>query len=184
MRTYINDGWKFFPQWSESVFDSDRGEEVRLPHTNVQTPFNCFDESVYQFVSGYRRILHADNLQSRYILTFEGVAHYCEVFVNGTIVGTHSCGYTAFSVDVTAFLHEGDNVLVVKVDSRESLNQPPFGFVIDYLTYGGIYRDVYLDVYQSAYVADAFVRTETEGRLQIDVELHNFLQPCDVFADI
>ena len=184
VRTYLNDGWKFFSQWSESVFDSDRGEEVRLPHTNVQTPFNCFNESVYQFVSGYRRILHADNLQSRYILTFEGVAHYCEVFVNGTIVGKHSCGYTAFSVDVTAFLHEGDNVLVVKVDSRESLNQPPFGFVIDYLTYGGIYRDVYMDVYQGAYVADAFVRTETEGRLQIDVELHNFLQPCDVFADI
>ena len=34
------------------------------------------------------------------------------------------------------------NILVVKVDSREVLNIPPFGYVIDYMTYGGIYRDV------------------------------------------
>jgi len=36
-----------------------------------------------------------------------------------------------------------ENILVIKVDSRESINQPPFGRVIDYMTYGGIYREVY-----------------------------------------
>ena len=38
------------------------------------------------------------------------------------------------------------NTLVVKVDSRESVNIPPFGFVIDYMTYGGLYREVWLDI--------------------------------------
>lgn len=50
-------------------------------------------------------------------------------------------------MDISGVLRYGEkNILVVKVDSREDLNIPPFGYVIDYMTYGGIYRDVYLDI--------------------------------------
>ncbi len=173
MRIYLNDDWKYFDTWSDDVFSSNGGKSVRLPHTNVQTPFNCFDESIYQFVSGYKRTLHVDNKQGIYILTFEGVGHFAEVYVNGQSVATHANGYTAFSVDATDFLHEGDNQLVVRVDSRESVNQPPFGFVIDYLTYGGMYREVYLDVYQGAYVSDVFVKALPQQPVQVEVELSN-----------
>ena len=41
-------------------------------------------------------------------------------------------------------IRDSRNTLVVKVDSRESVNIPPFGFVIDYMTYGGLYREVWL----------------------------------------
>ncbi len=34
--------------------------------------------------------------------------------------------------------------MTVRLDSREELNIPPFGGVIDYMTYGGLYREVYL----------------------------------------
>ena len=62
-------------------------------------------------------------------------------------MGEHHCGYTAFTVDLSAYANYGqDNVLCVRLDSREDLNVPPFGYVIDYMTYGGIYRDVYLEV--------------------------------------
>ena len=37
---------------------------------------------------------------------------------------------------------QGDNVLAVEVDSSERKDIPPFGNRIDYLTFGGIYRDV------------------------------------------
>lgn len=49
------------------------------------------------------------------------------------------------------------NTLVVKVDSRESVNIPPFGFVIDYMTYGGLYREVWLDIKEKTYLKDVFV---------------------------
>ena len=58
-----------------------------------------------------------------------------------------------------------DNILVVKVDSRESLNVPPFGFVIDYMTYGGIYRDVYIDVKNPTYIEDVFVSTKLASQV-------------------
>ena len=82
------------------------------------------------------------------------------MFLNGESIATHHCGYTAFTVDLSDKLNYGeDNELTVKVDSNETLNVPPFGFVIDYMTYGGIYRDVYLDIKEASYIADVFVTT-------------------------
>ena len=49
-------------------------------------------------------------------------------------------------------------MLTVVVDSHENLDQPPFGFVIDYMTYGGIYRDVYLEIKNPIYIEDIFVK--------------------------
>ena len=185
MRTYLNDNWQFFHDWTDSIFNSDGGEAVRLPHSHAIAPFNCFDEGIYQYVSGYKRNLRLVGLAGKtYLLTFEGIAHQAEVFVNGKSVATHQCGYTAFTVDVTPHVHEGDNQLVVKVDSRKSLNQPPFGFVIDYQTYGGIYREVYLEEKTGVFVQDAFVKALPSKPVEIDVTLGNFTEPTQALLSI
>ncbi|MCM1533656.1 MAG: hypothetical protein NC099_03275 [Corallococcus sp.] len=185
MRIYLNDGWQYFKKFSADVFGDVNGENVRIPHANAVTPFNNFDESVYQFEFGYKRNLHLDNIANKtYLLTFEGVAHFAEVFVNGKSVCTHASGYTAFCVDVTPYVRAGDNQVVVRVDSRETLNQPPFGYVIDYLTYGGIYRDVYLDVKEGAYVKDVFVDACCDNRVVADVTLANVTGETEVVAEI
>lgn len=161
-RLYLNEGWEFTAQFSEELLKADCGEElqrVRLPHTVAETPFSYFDESVYQLVSGYRRILPVPKEWQgrRLLLTFEGVAHDSVVYCNGEKVGEHHCGYTAFTVDISdAVAYGRDNVIAVRVDSRESLNIPPFGYVVDYMTYGGIYRDVYLEVKEQDFISDVF----------------------------
>lgn len=185
MRTYLNNGWQFFNTWSQDIFGDVTGESVRIPHSNVVTPFNNFDESIYQFVSGYKRNLHLEDVQGKtYLLTFDGVAHYAEVYVNGQKVAAHASGYTAFTADITAYVQEGDNQLAVKADSRETLNQPPFGFVIDYLTYGGIYRDVYVDEHNGVYVADAFVKARPNAPIEAEITLANFDGECQLSAEI
>lgn len=96
-------------------------------------------------------------------MTFEGIAHEAQVFLNGERIGEHHCGYTAFSIDISKKLRIGaENVLTVRVDSRENLNIPPFGYVIDYMTYGGIYREVYVDVKNENYLADIFLHSDIE----------------------
>ena len=185
MKTYLNEGWQFFESWTDGILEGAAGQSVRLPHTVAETPFNCYDEEIYQLVAGYSRVLTLHKTAGKtYLLTFEGVAHFAEVFVNGVSVATHASGYTAFTVDVTAHVHEGDNLIAVKVDSRESLNQPPFGFVIDYQTYGGIYRDVYLEEKQGVYVTDAFVQALPEKPVTVDVKLGNFVEKVDLKAEI
>ena len=80
-------------------------------------------------------------------------------------MGEHHCGYTAFTVDLTdSVLYGQDNLLCVRLDSREILNVPPFGYVIDYMTYGGIYRDVRLEVKEKVSLSDIFVHTAIDFR--------------------
>ena len=165
-RLYLNDDWLFTEQFEDSLVETEYPENtlqpVRLPHTCKETPFHYFDESLYQMVSGYRRHLQipADWQGKQILLTFEGVAHDSTVFCNGKKVGEHHCGYTAFTVDLTDnVLYGQDNLLCVRLDSRENLNVPPFGYVIDYMTYGGIYRDVRLEVKEKVSLSDIFVHT-------------------------
>ena len=165
-RFYLNDDWLFTEQFEDSLaapeYPENTLQPVRLPHTCKETPFHYFDESLYQMVSGYRRHLQipADWQGKRILLTFEGAAHDSTVFCNGKKVGEHHCGYTAFTVDLSDnVLYGQDNLLCVRLDSRENLNVPPFGYVIDYMTYGGIYRDVRLEIKEKVSLSDIFVHT-------------------------
>ena len=165
-RFYLNDDWLFIEQFEDSLtapeYPENTLQPVRLPHTCKETPFHYFDESLYQMVSGYRRhlLIPEDWQGKRILLTFEGAAHDSTVFCNGKKVGEHHCGYTAFTVDLTDnVLYGQDNLLCVRLDSRENLNVPPFGYVIDYMTYGGIYRDVMLEVKEKVSLSDIFVHT-------------------------
>lgn len=114
------------------------------------------------------------------IVTFEGIAHEAQVFLNGERIGEHHCGYTAFSIDISKKLRIGaENVLTVRVDSRENLNIPPFGYVIDYMTYGGIYREAYVDLKNETYLADIFLHSEIpegqkpDAKLISEIEIKN-----------
>ena len=168
-RIYINNDWEFGEVFDvdmlDAGYDSCDLKKVRIPHTCKEIPFNYFDEHLYQMLSGYRRVINAlsEWEGKRILLTFEAVAHSCTVYLNGVKIGEHHCGYTAFTIDISETLCYGeDNILVVKVDSRENLNIPPFGYVIDYMTYGGIYRDVYIEVKDKEYIEDIFVHSEID----------------------
>ena len=165
-RIYLNDDWQFTDCYSEKMHRPDHVgadmQTVRLPHTTVETPFHYFDEGIYQKISGYRRMIKAEaSWQGKHVfLTVEAAGHASEVYINGKVIHTHACGYTAYTVDLAEYLFwEQDNVLVIKVDSRETLNQPPFGNVIDYMTYGGLYREVYLEIKEKTYISDVFHKT-------------------------
>ncbi len=166
MRIYLNDDWLFRKNFDMDLLDdscdTSTMEKVRLPHTVVETPFNYFDESIYQMQAAYRKTFNTkpEWQNKRVILTVEGAAHKSAVFINGDLAIEHECGYTAYSVDLTDYLFwDKENILVIFVDSNETLNQPPFGNVIDYMTYGGLYREVYLDIKPNSYIKDVFTKT-------------------------
>lgn len=175
-RIYINDDWKFTPEYRDEFLKSDNKnlESVRLPHSCKELPFHYFSENEYQMICGYQKALFAP-IQWKgkcVFLTIEGAAHYAEVFINGDKCGEHYSGYTAFTIDISEYLKYDDhNVLTIKVDSRETLNIPPFGHVIDYMTYGGIYRDVYLEVKEPLHIQEVFVKPEISGKFASDISL-------------
>nr|MCR4643485.1 glycoside hydrolase family 2 protein [Lachnospiraceae bacterium] len=168
----FNDGWDFCPEFREELLSDGvvaGAEKVRIPHSVKLTPLHYFDASLYQMISGYRRVFTAKEEWKgrRVFVRFMAVAHGAVVYLNGKELFEHRCGYTAFEVELTGALRYGaENVLTVKVNSREDQNFPPFGHVIDYLTYGGIYREVSLIVTESVRFSDVFVMPkEPEGQI-------------------
>ena len=156
-------GWEYVPEWT-AEFGKGKGsgfEEVRLPHDNIY-PFHYATPEDYERVCGYRKnIYFSEELKEKHIfLQFDGAAHIATLYVNGEEVATHGCGYTAFRTEITDHVKFGkENLISVKLDSTENPSVPPFGFVIDYLTYGGLYREAWLDIRNSEYIEDVFVST-------------------------
>ena len=178
MILYLNDNWHFTETFTEDLVHNFGGEEqmtaVRLPHTCKEVPLHYFDEQSYQMLCGYQRMIYAEPEWEgkAVILTFDGIGHDAVVYLNGEEVSSHHCGYTAFSMDISKKLHYGEeNLLTVRVDSRESLNVPPFGFVIDYMTFGGIYRDAYIEVKEPLHIADIFLSSKISSFAEHKAEL-------------
>ena len=161
----INRGWRYSPSFvpggHDLAFDDSKFDRVVVPHTNKSLPWHSFDEKDYQFVSLYRRRfkLPAEARGKRVFVNFEGVMTASTVWINGRRLGEYKGGYTPFSFDLTPYVNfDGDNVLAVDVDSSERPDVPPFGHQIDYLTFGGIYREVALRIVPAAFIENIFAR--------------------------
>ncbi len=167
----ICNNWEFTPHWQEG-FELGEGEyeRIRIPHTVKEIPLHYANHESYQTVCGYRRKIVCPGRGKRAFIRFEGAAHIAEVFLNGEKLMTHRCGYTAFSAELTGKAREGENLIAVRLDTTENPEIPPFGFVIDYLTYGGIYRPVWLDITEEEYIKDVFVRTPETDTVRVTTE--------------
>ncbi len=167
MKYSFCDGWEFTPHWTEDFaegLDVEGLESVRLPHTVKEVSLHYATSEDYEMLSGYRKRFNVplEEDAPRLFLRFDGAAHQAVVWVNGKKAGEHKGGYTAFEVEITDFVdREGENLVSVKLDSREDPSIPPFGFVIDYLTYGGLYREVWLEASSSSRLTDLFIYTPT-----------------------
>ena len=184
---HLNFNWRYTPSFHtdylQTQYDDQHWQSVDIPHNNVALPYNHFDEAEYQIISCYRKQFEVDGaLQGKQAyLTFHGVMLACEVYVNEHKVGEHKGGYTPFTLNITnALQYGGKNQLVVKVDSRERADIAPFGNVVDFLTYGGIYREVELSFHHPISVHTCHVKTqdvtEPQQQLALALSLHNTQQ--------
>ena len=99
-----------------------------------------------------------------------------QLYVNGEFASEHRGGYSRSRVDITGLLQEGENTLFLMVDSTEDRQIPPFGYTIDYMCFGGIYRDVNVIFTESAYISDVLLRYDLEGttaQLYPEIQLDN-----------
>lgn len=156
----FNQGWLFAPKELTVQASDSEFTPVVLPHTNVELPYHNFDNAEYQFISTYRRrFTLPEPLNGRRLyVDFDGAMLASTVIINGHTLGDHDNGYTPFSFDLTDYLRDGENVLQVRLDSTERPDIPPFGNLVDYLTFGGIYRDVWLRYVEPVHIENIFVR--------------------------
>src|SRR5450755_4083325 len=177
----INRNWRYSKTFAQGAhgkdFDDSGFDRVVVPHTNVRLPWHSFDDKSYEFVSIYRRRfkLPAEARGRHVFVDFEGVMTASTVWINGVKLGEYKGGYTPFSFDLTPHIDfDGENVLAVDVDSTERADIPPFGHQIDYLTFGGIYREVALRIVPGTFLENICAKPKDVmgGKPTLDVDCH------------
>lgn len=135
----------------------------------IMVPF-CIESSL----SGVQKYVGKDNVLwyrrdfeipkswagKRVLLHFGAVDWKCDVWVNGTKVGSHTGGYTPFTMDITNALWEKGNKIKVRVwDPTDQGEQPcgkqhvkPHG--IWYTPVTGIWQTVWLEPVNNNYIVD------------------------------
>ncbi len=147
----LNTGWLFSPGIPENAetitADESSFRPVCLPHTVLPVTHESIDTSSFAMLSWYRKhfTLPSAAHGKRIRIAFEGISKAATVYCNGKKAGEYRGAYTPFTCDITDLVRSaGDNVLAVKVDSRQRTDIPPEGKDVDYLLFGGIVRDVAL----------------------------------------
>ena len=105
----INSAWIFSQDGKETL--------VNIPHTWNALDIQDETPGYWRGLCTYRKNLHiSDDLSGKKVfIRFEGVNQETELIVNGTSVGTHVGGYSAFCFDVTPYVRQGKNDILVKV---------------------------------------------------------------------
>ncbi|MGN0538689.1 MAG: glycoside hydrolase family 2 protein [Candidatus Fimenecus sp.] len=100
-----------------------------------------------------------DEMKNKHIiLNFAAVDWQCKVFVNKALAGTHSGGYCSFSFDITSFLTDGENELIVCVyDPTEKGWQQRGKQVLNthgfwYTATSGIWQSVWIEAVNECHI--------------------------------
>lgn len=141
-------------------------QAVSLPHTAHVEPLLVMHQ--WQGICYYRRQLRVSRRQAqgRLWLEFGAAMHLADVWLNGHHLAQHSGGYTPFVVDVSGLLvPDQPNELLVRLDNRDNPLIPPGKPVadLDFLYYGGLYRDVTLVTKSPVHITHPIMAGEVAG---------------------
>ncbi len=133
---------------------------VKVPYC-IESELSGIGECGFVYDLCYRKrfALPSDMRIGRVFLHFGAVDHRAEVTLNGTLLGSHSGGYTPFAFEITAALCDGDNLLEVRVhddvhdqfpSGKQSPREQSFGCFYTRTT--GIWQSVWLECVPEEYL--------------------------------
>ncbi len=171
--------WKFKPdpneqgekeKWFSPAFDDSGWLEQKVPGCwNLLSP----QLLSYQGAGWYRHWFFVpENLSKSFNrLVLDGVAYRAKVYLNGKLIGTHSGGFSRWSLDITDYLNYGaKNLLTICVDNRrEFTSLPPLtkrGGPLGWWFYGGINRLVQIESSPKTTICKLAVETDHLGNIR------------------
>lgn len=171
-------------------FDDAAWADVDIPHTwNTKSNRTAYTNAWYR-----TRFAGASGDTAggkRFYLRFGAANANADVYLNGTLVGRHVGGYTAFLFDATAVRRDGENVLAVKVDNATFPGLPSNGN--GWVHYGGVTRKVMAlsthqysidptDFASSGVYVSQFAVSEVQASLSVRTMLRNAGAAARTFA--
>ena len=142
-RIECNHGWKFIREDAglPERFP-ENWQDVTLPHTWNAVDGQDGKGEYYRGICWYAKSFQKPEGLKGHRLFVEVKASSLSgiVYVNGHEVVSHRGGFGLYRGDLTGWLKEGENLLVIQVDNRETGDVYPQ--MADFTFYGGLYRGV------------------------------------------
>ncbi|GAA4895853.1 hypothetical protein GCM10023311_20760 [Flaviramulus aquimarinus] len=142
--------------YSQNKLDDNNWERVQLPHTPKIEPKIVNNQ--WQGICWYRKNFNLPNslLGKQLFLKFEGAMNIAEVWVNGQKLIEHHGGYLPFIVNFTNVANfNQENSVAVKLNNTDNpVTGPKPLKILDFNTYGGIYRNVWLIAKDPLHITD------------------------------
>jgi beta-glucuronidase len=109
-------------------------------------------------------------------LYIEGSNFTTKVFINGSIVGEFQGGYVPFNFNISKFLIEGENILLVQTDNTLEKSSVPTQKT-DWWPWGGIVGDVYIVETPMQFIRNAYLQLNPDNFSQafFQVQMHEKL---------
>ncbi len=138
------------------------------PKLSVPGDWNTQSEKLYYYENTvwYKKDFTLNKKQGkRYFIHFGAVNYQAIVYVNKKKVGVHEGGYTSFDFDVTDFVTNDKNLVVVKVENKRKADRIPT-LNIDWWNYGGITRSVSIIETNETFIYDySFITNNKNGEI-------------------
>ncbi|NJN49899.1 MAG: glycoside hydrolase family 2, partial [Polaribacter sp.] len=170
LKSNFNNDWSFVIQDTTLSITSTYGElvnvnwqTVQLPHTPKLEPQLVNNQ--WQGICWYKKDfqLSKESKTQKHFIHFEGAMNIAEVWVNGKKLITHQGGYLPFTVDITDVAKFDEaNQIVVKLNNFDNPTTGPKPLqTLDFNTYGGLYRNVWLISKNKLYITDPILENKT-----------------------
>lgn len=159
--TLLCDGWEF----SKNPIDTEYSNDLKWIRVDIPHDWLIYNtKDLYETSTGwYRRTLDIHK-NGRTALRIDGVYMDSRVYVNGKLAGEWKYGYSTFEFDITDYLHDGENLITVRVDYRCPNTRWYSG--------AGIYRNVWLKQYNECHLVNDGIYVSTDrGRVTITAEV-------------
>lgn len=146
----------------------------------------------YQGIGWFKKNFTIDEKidSKRYLLNFDAVDYLSELYINKNLVGKHEGGYTPFGFDVTEFINEGNNEILLRVNDPATDEEGTEGISYWHIPHGkqswyvqtsGIWQSVELLIKEKIFVETVHVTPKNSGEFILTLNLnHNLtLTPLD-----
>lgn len=139
MKQQLNYSWYFIEGYNETYLKKipTLAEEIDIPHSVKILPYNHFTELDYQGVFTYFKKFDCENFNGDFvsILRFNGFMVNAKIYLNDVYLGEFVSGYIPVEIDVSKVIKKRGNYLIVVLSTIENKDVPPFGNVVDYMTF-------------------------------------------------
>lgn len=132
------------------------------PTLHVPGDWNTQEEKLLNYEGNiwYRRLFNYELKEGqRAFVHFDAVNYECVVYLNGRKLGVHEGGFSPFNFEITDFVKDGENTLILKVDNRRRTDAVPT-VNTDWYNYGGITRSVNVVTVPEIFIRDYFIQLE------------------------